>query len=138
MRVFGNLFDMRKPSRCRNEAVCEIRGRCRQKCERDVWTHRQRDRQTDTLYLVKSSSGCLCVSPDITLTFLLLSPQKFTHNFIPTPGMFSQAFRPMPSFLISGSTLKLIEATLHIDLSPLFGPLGVITPLFHCISSELQ
>lgn len=58
----------------------------------------------------------------ITLTFLHASTSGFVHNFLPTPGRFSSAFRPKLSVLISAITTRIVQATLpHFQLFTLIG-----------------
>ena len=70
---------VRKPSRCRNEVVSEIRGRCFQKCECGAWTDRQTgrqtdrqtdrqiDRQTDSSFYIKSGATYKCLTVSIIM-----------------------------------------------------------------------
>lgn len=95
--------------------------------------HHQQQKKTHTHPYIY-----ITVCPRIMLTFLHASPSDFTCNLIPTPGKFLHAFQPALPFLISVVMLKLIEATLHTDLSCLFWSRRLTTPPFHCSSSESQ
>ena len=80
---------------------------------------------------------CVCVYPDITLTFLHALPSNFTDNLILT-GRFSHAFWTMLPFLLCAVLLKLIQATLPLFQPPLFWPHCLVTSLFRCSNSDCQ